>query len=98
MTLSSKSIARLLTMLTLALCGFTNALAQLPNPYGAAISVEEAKKVAAPAIAEAKKNNWAVAVAIVGPGGTLIYYEKMDNTQLGSAEVAIEKARTSALF
>jgi uncharacterized protein GlcG (DUF336 family) len=39
-----------------------------------------------------------MAVAIVGPAGNLIYYEKMDNTQLGSAEVCIDKARTAALF
>ena len=98
MTTSAKSALRLFVGLALAFCGLASARAQMPNPYGAAISVEEAKKAAAPALAEAKKNNWTVAVAIVGPGGTLIYYEKMDNTQLGSAEVAIAKARTSALF
>src|SRR5256885_10073754 len=75
-----------------------SAVAQMPNPYGVAISLENAKKAAAPALAEAAKNNWRVAVAIVGPAGTLIYYEKMDNTQLGSTEVAIDKARTAALF
>ena len=37
-------------------------------------------------------------MAIVGPAGTLVYFEKMDNTQLGSAEVAIDKARTAAQF
>jgi len=37
-------------------------------------------------------------VAIVGPAGTLVYFEKMDNTQLGSVEVAIDKARTAAQF
>jgi len=98
MLISSKPAARLLIALTLSFCGLAGAFAQMPNPYGPAISLEEAKKVAAPALAEAKKNNWTVAVAIVGPGGTLIYYEKMDNTQLGSAEVAIGKARSSALF
>jgi uncharacterized protein GlcG (DUF336 family) len=72
--------------------------AQMPNPYGLPISLENAKKAAAPALTEAAKNNWSVAVAIVGPAGNLVYYEKMDNTQLGSAEVAIDKARTAALF
>src|SRR5260370_37934955 len=75
-----------------------SAVAKMPNPYGPAISLENAKKTAAPALAEAAKNKWTVAVAIVGPDGTLVYYEKMDNTQLGSAEVAIDKARTAALF
>lgn len=39
-----------------------------------------------------------MAVAVVDPGGNLVYFEKMDNTQLGSVEVAIEKARSAALF
>jgi glc operon protein GlcG len=39
-----------------------------------------------------------MAIAVVDPSGTLVYYEKMDNTQTGSASVAIEKARTAALF
>ena len=72
--------------------------AQMPNPYGAPISLENAKKAAAPAIAEAEKNHWNMAVAIVDPSGNLVYYEKMDNTQLGSANVAIDKARSAALY
>jgi glc operon protein GlcG len=74
------------------------AIAQMPNPYGLPIGLENAKKAAAPAIAEAAKNNWNMAVAIVDPSGNLVYYEKMDNTQLGSATVAIDKARTAVLF
>jgi glc operon protein GlcG len=77
----------------------TKAMAQMmPNPYGAPISLETAKKVAAPALAEAAKNNWTVAVAIVDPAGILVYYEKQDDTQLGSAEVSIDKARSATLF
>jgi glc operon protein GlcG len=79
-------------------CALATALAQMPNPYGLPISLENAKKAAAPALAEAAKNNWNMAVAIVDPAGNLIYYEKMDNTQLGSANVAIDKARSAALF
>jgi glc operon protein GlcG len=77
----------------------TSVTAQMmPNPYGPPISLDTAKKVAAPALAEATKNNWTMAVAIVDPAGTLVYYEKQDNTQLGSAEVAVEKARSATLF
>lgn len=72
--------------------------AQMPNPYGAPISVDDAKRAAAPAIAEAKRNHWTIAVAVVDPSGTLVYYEKMDNTQTASANVAIDKARSAALF
>jgi uncharacterized protein GlcG (DUF336 family) len=71
---------------------------QMPNPYGASITLENARKAAAPALAEARKNNWTIAVAIVDPSGSLVYYEKMDNTQLGSAQFSISKARSAALF
>jgi uncharacterized protein GlcG (DUF336 family) len=39
-----------------------------------------------------------MAIAIVDPGGTLVYFERMDNTQNGSSNVAIDKARSAALF
>ena len=96
--MSKKTVVRMVVAVMIAVGGLASAGAQMPNPYGTAISLENAKKAAAPALAEAAKNNWNVAVAIVGPGGTLIYYEKMDNTQLGSANVAIDKARSAALF
>jgi len=66
--------------------------------YGPSIDLETAKKLAAPAIAEARRNQWTMAVAIVDTSGTLVYYEKMDDTQTGSADVSIEKARSAALF
>jgi len=93
-----KSIVKILVVLLVVFGALASAVAQMPNPYGPAISLENARKAAAPALAEAAKNNWTVAVAIVDPAGDLIFYEKMDNTQLGSAEVAINKARTAALF
>ena len=66
--------------------------------YGTPISLDLAKKAAAVALAEAAKNNWTRAVAVVDPSGNLVYYEKMDNTQLGSAHVSVNKARSAALF
>lgn len=79
--------------------GFVATGAQmLPNPYGPPIGVEHAKKAAAAALAEAVKSHWNMAVAVVDPNGTLIYYEKMDNTQIGSADVSIDKARSAALY
>lgn len=39
-----------------------------------------------------------MAVAVVDPNGDLVYYEKMDNTQLGSFQLSIDKARTAARF
>ena len=72
--------------------------AQMPNAYGSPVSLEDAKKVAAAASAEARKNNWTMAIAVVDSGATLVYYEKMDNTQIGSADVAMEKAKTAVRF
>lgn len=67
-------------------------------PYGSPISLESAKKAAGGAIAEAQKNKWRMAVAIVDTGGHLVYFEKMQDTQTGSVDLAIEKAKTAALF
>jgi glc operon protein GlcG len=69
------------------------------TPYGAPIGIEDAKKAAAAAVAEvAKAGSPPDAIAIVDHGGFLIYFERMDNAQLGSVEIAIEKARSAALF
>jgi uncharacterized protein GlcG (DUF336 family) len=66
--------------------------------YGTPITLQQAKQAAGPALAEARKNNWSMAVAIVDPAGHLVYFEKMDGTQNGSVRVSIDKARSAALF
>ncbi len=66
--------------------------------YGTSIALADAKKVAGAALAEAAKNSWTMAVAIVDPGAHLVCFEKMDNTQIGSAQVAVDKARSAVLF
>jgi uncharacterized protein GlcG (DUF336 family) len=93
-------IARTLAAFALALTAFGQApLVPPPNvPYGISISPDAAKKVAAAAVAEARKNNWAMALAVVDTGGYLVYFERMPDTQLGSVEIAIEKAKSAALF
>lgn len=93
----SQHATQLLLTLCIALVA-TSLPAQTPLPYGAPLTLENAKKAATAAAAEARKNNWTMAIAVVDPSGTLVYYEKMDNTQNGSAKVAIDKARTAALF
>jgi len=94
------SLQRTLAAIVLAVACFGQTkLAPPPNtPYGISISADAAKKVAAAAIAEARKNNWAMAVAIVDTGGYLVYFERMQDTQLGSVEIAIGKAKSAALF
>src|SRR2546421_4216004 len=96
--MSRKSMVKILVTLIVVCGGLGSAVAQMPNPYGPAITLENAKKAAAPALAEAAKNHWTVAVAIVGPAGTLVFFEKMDKKQLGRGEGAIDKARTPAQF
>jgi uncharacterized protein GlcG (DUF336 family) len=71
---------------------------QEPFPYGPAISLEQAQKVVAAAEAEAKKQKWPVAIAVVDSGGYLVLFQRLDNTQLGSVEVSIEKAKTAVLY
>jgi len=70
----------------------------LAQSYGTSIGVEAAKKVAALAVAEARKNNWQMAISIVDIAGNLVYFEKMDGTQTGSVKVSLDKARSAALF
>ena len=74
------------------------ALAQLPNPYGASIDIADSKKIAAMAVAEANKNNWKMAIAIVDISGDLVYFEKIDGTQAASVQIAQDKARSAARF
>lgn len=88
----------LTALLALAALGSGSLPAQMPNPYGMSISLADAKKPAAAALAEAARNKWTMAVAIVDTGGNLVYYEKMDNTTLSSAQVAVDKARSATLY
>ncbi len=89
--------------LKLVLAAVTLTLAATPSfaaelATRAALTLEVAKQISAAAEAEAAKNNWTVAIAIVDEGGHLIHLAKIDNTQYGSVDVAIQKAQTSAAF
>ena len=66
-----------------------------PMPYGPSITLEAAKKAIAAAEAEAKKNNWWMAIAIVDTAGKLVAFERMDNTQIASNDIALGKATTA---
>jgi glc operon protein GlcG len=94
---SQKSTARFLMAASFVLSA-SQVLAQMPNHYGTSINLETAKKVAAAAVAEVKKNNWTMAVAIADTNGDLVYFEKIDGTQTGSVRVSMDKARSAALF
>ena len=66
--------------------------------YGESITLEAAKKIAASCEAYAKQKQWTIVVAIVDIGGNLVLLQKMDNTQLGSIDVSIAKAKTANNF
>jgi uncharacterized protein GlcG (DUF336 family) len=88
--LFSLCVAGLLALLSVS------AQAQLADKK--VLTLEGAKKAAAAAEAEAKKNNWNVVIAVVDDGGHLIYLQRMDGVQTGSIDVAIGKARTAMAF
>lgn len=69
------------------------ASAQLATKKTLTLSV--AKQIAAAAEAEAVKNGWTVVITIVDDGANTMYLQKADNTQIGSIEIAQEKARTA---
>ena len=85
-------------LLSLVLLAIAPLLRAQNVPYGAPISLADAKRVLAAAQAEAAKNNWNVVITIVDTGGHLVASERMDSTQYGSVEVALDKARSSAAF
>lgn len=62
------------------------------------LTLDDAKIITAASEAEARRNDWPVVIAIVDDGGHLIHLQRLDNTQFGSVEVAIEKARSAIAF
>jgi len=62
------------------------------------LTLEVAKKIAAAAEAEALRNKWTMYITVVDDSGMPVYIERIDETQLGSFEVSIEKARSAVLF
>ena len=68
-----------------------------PPDYGVPITLDQAKEAAAAAQAEAKKNGWRLAIAVVDPGGHLVYFERTDGTQNASVHLAEAKARTALI-
>lgn len=78
---------------------FSTTIAQdAPPSYGPAITLEQAKKVAAAAEAEARKNKWNVFIVVVDSATNPVLMQRMDDAQLGSLNVAQKKAYTAAAF
>lgn len=62
------------------------------------LNLAVAKKIAAAAEAEARKNNWNVVIVVLDEGANLLYLQRMDGTQIGSIDVAIGKAASAVKF
>lgn len=78
-------------------CFSSVAQAQVPQ-YGANVSHEQARKAIAGAVADARKQNLPMAIAVVDTAGQLVAFERMDNTQFGSIAVSQDKANSAALY
>jgi uncharacterized protein GlcG (DUF336 family) len=76
----------------------TEQIAPPSTPYGAPIGIAAAKKAMGAAEAEAVKNGWGVAIAIVDSGANLVMLQRLDNAQLSAIRLAEQKARTAAEF
>jgi uncharacterized protein GlcG (DUF336 family) len=111
--MSTKSVL-IIAMLCAALLGVSPVRAQQsapPNPldtvpekmpfdipYGTPISLERAEAAIAATVAEAKKRDWKMCVAIVDSGGNLVAFQRMDGTQLASIQISQHKAHAAVIF
>ena len=71
---------------------------QAPLPNRRTLTLEAARRVAAAAEAEARKNNWAVSIAVLDDAGHLVVFQRMDGAKLVATDIAVRKARTSVYF
>ena len=94
--MSIQALRTLLLGVALA-CVSALALAQVPQ-YGSNIGHEQARKAVAASVAEARKMNLPMAIAVVDTAGQLVAFERMDNTQIGSVGVSQDKAVSAALY
>jgi len=94
--MKKSQLVTILSVIVLVLIIAVQSTAQLTTKK--ALTLEAAKKIASLAESEAIKNKWTMVIVIVDDGGNVMYLERMDNTQIGSIEVAIQKAKTAILF
>jgi glc operon protein GlcG len=68
------------------------------TPYGRPISLYLAQAVIHAAVAEAKKRDWKMNVAVVDSGGNLVAFQRMDGAMLASIKIAEHKAQAAVTF
>jgi glc operon protein GlcG len=82
----------------------SNPLDVVPNeipfdvPYGLPISLDRAEAVVHAGVAEARKRNWKMNIAVADSGGNLVAFQRMDGAMLASIQIAQHKARAAAAF
>jgi uncharacterized protein GlcG (DUF336 family) len=106
-TLSVACIAQLLVSAPLAVAQSpapANPLDAVPDkmpfdvPYGAPITLDRAQALISAAVAEAKKRDWKMNVAVVDSGGNLVAFQRMDGAQLASIAISEHKARAALKY
>ena len=80
------------------MAAMTSGSAQTPLPSKRVLTLEAARTVAAAAEAEARRNNWAVSIAVLDDAGHLVLFQRMDGAKLVAIDIAIRKARTAVYF
>jgi len=93
-----KTISILGVFILVAITATAQSTSKGPVAYGENITLEAAKKIATECEKFATEKQWTIIVAIVDTGGNLVLLHKMDNTQIGSVDVALGKAKTANAF
>lgn len=94
---TTRFMPRVLGVAALALFAASASAQQRPD-YGTPVTIDQAKKIAAAVVAECMSNKWNVAVAIADTAGNLVYFERIENTQTASMDIAIMKAKAAATY
>lgn len=89
---------RMLLCAACAMATISASAQMMPNPYGMPVTVDVARKLADAAAAEASKRGFKMAIAVVDTNGDLVFFEKMDATQIASVQVSIQKAVSAAIY
>lgn len=92
-----RRIPHVLGVVAFALFAVSASAQQRPD-YGTPVTIDQAKKIAAGVVAECKSNKWNVAVAVADTHGSLVYFERIENTQTASTDIAILKAKAAATY
>ena len=72
--------------------------AQTAVPYGPEVNQVMAEKIATSAVSYAKEHHWRLSIAVVDTHGFLVHFTRMDDNQTAGPNIAVEKARTAAMF